>query len=276
MDLNHRIEARFGVSTEIGKTVEENETITRILSRGSHRIFKPEPVSQDLLDTLLATAFSAPSKSDLQQASVIHIQDQEKQQRIAHLSAKTKWIAEAPIFLVWCGDHRRIQQLANWRKHPFANDHLDSFMNAAVDAGICMQTFIIAAESVGLGCCAVSEIRDHIQPLSQELRLPPYVFPVAGLCVGWPQNPTTISMRLPLSTTVKVDVYEDNNLIEEVKKYDTRREKRENTPPNQQRFVEEFGVSDNYGWSENRTRQYSHPMRENFGEYIRTQGFTLS
>jgi nitroreductase/FMN reductase [NAD(P)H] len=65
--------------------------------------------------------------------------------------------------------------------HTFANDHLDAFMNAAVDAGFCMQTFIIAAESFGLGCCPVSEIRDHIQLLSDELELPQHVFSVAGL-----------------------------------------------------------------------------------------------
>ena len=62
-------------------------------------------------------------------------------------------VADAPVFMVWCGDNRRIRRLCEWREHAFANDHLDAFMNAAVDAAIAMQTFIIAAESVGLGCC---------------------------------------------------------------------------------------------------------------------------
>ena len=84
----------------------------------------------------------------------------------------TRWVADAPLLLVWCGDSRRIRRLAEWRGHAFANDHLDAFMNAAVDAGICMQTFIVAAESVGLGCCPISEIRDHIEPLSAELGVP--------------------------------------------------------------------------------------------------------
>ncbi len=276
MSINRQIRSRFGLPTETGKSTEGNETITNILSRRSHRAFKADRVPKDLLDTLFATAFSAPSKSDLQQACVIHIQDKTKQQRIANASAKTQWVADAPVFLVWCGDSRRIRKLSEWRGHPFANDHLDAFMNAAVDAGICMQTFIIAAESFGLGCCPVSEIRDHIQLLSDELELPQHVFPVAGLCVGWPRGQPDVSMRLPMTTTVKTDTYEDENLIEEVSAYDIRREKIDKTRPEQQRYVEEFGISSNYGWSENRTRQYSRPARDDFGRYIRNQGFNLS
>lgn len=276
MSINHLIESRFGLPGETGKSIPESQTITNILSRRSHRTFTADPIPPDLLDTLLATAFSAPSKSDLQQACVIHIKDQAKQQRIANLSPKTQWVADAPVFMVWCGDSRRIRKLADWRNHVFANDHLDAFMNAAVDAGICMQTFIVAAESLGLGCCPVSEIRDHIQHLSEELELPQHVFPVAGLCVGWPRHGSSISIRLPMTTTVKVNTYNDENLIADVSDYDARREGIEKTPPEQQRDVGEFGVSANYGWSENRTRQYSHPARDDFGRYIREQGFNLS
>ncbi len=41
-------------------------------------------------------------------------------------------------------------------------------------------------------------------------------------------------------------------------------------------MVEQFGVSTDYGWSENRTRQYNVPARTDFGRYIRDQGFDLS
>jgi nitroreductase/FMN reductase [NAD(P)H] len=225
ISLNSRIQSRFGLSNEIGKTTEGNGRISNILTRRSHRAFRQEEISEDLLNTLFATAFSAPSKSDLQQACVIHV---------------------------------------------------DAFMNAAVDAGICMQTFIIAAESFGLGRCPVSEIRNQVQLLSDELELPKHVFPVAGLCLGWPQQDSRLSMRLPLTTTVKTNRYNDDELFTEVADYGLRREEIEQTPAAQQRFVEAMGVAENYGWSENRTRQYSRPAREDFGSYIRRQGFNLS
>ncbi len=276
MTINEDIQRRFGLPTEIGETVSSNKTLSDILSHRSCRAYKPDPISEELIQTLFAAAFSAPSKSDLQQACVIRIEDRTKQQRIASLSPYTAWVATAPVFMVWCGDSRRIRRLSEWRGHPFANDHLDAFMNAAVDVGIAMQTFIIGAESVGLGCCPVSEIRDQIYPLSSELKLPKWVFPVAGLCVGWPAKETRTSLRLSLHTTVHLNSYDDSELIEQVADYDRRREDIEQTPSEEQRMVEKFGISSEYGWSENRTRQYSVPARTDFGRYIRDQGFDLS
>ena len=275
MNLKQLIEDRFGLETDTGVSVEDNGTLGSILNRRSCRAFTDEEIPPDLLDTLLAVAFSAPSKSDLQQACVIHVADRDKHRRIAEMNTATRWVAEAPLFLVWCGDSRRIRRLAEWRGNAFANDHLDAFMNAAVDAGICMQTFIVAAESVGLGCCPVSQIRDNVQAVSDELELPRHVFPVAGLAVGWPQADAPLSMRLPPSVTLMTDRYDDTNLLDEVSAYDRRREAGMPTPPAEQLGVEEFGIADDYGWSEMRTRQYARPARTDFGAYIRAQGFNL-
>ena len=110
MSINQHIHARFGLACETAASIDANETISNILTRRSHRAFTQDPISADMLDTLFATAFSAASKSDLQQACVIHVKDKSKQRRIADLSPSTRWIAEAPVFLVWCGDSRRILQ----------------------------------------------------------------------------------------------------------------------------------------------------------------------
>jgi len=83
-------------------------------------------------------------------------------------------------------------------------------------------------------------------------------------------------MRLPMSVTVKTNAYTDDNLFEDVEKYDARREAIEQTPPGEQINVDRFGVADSYGWSEKRTRQYTEPAREDLGTYIRQQGFKLS
>lgn len=276
MSINERIKQRFGLPTQTGLNITQNKTLCDILGHRSCRTYKSEAVPQELVQTLLAAAFSAPSKSDLQQVCVILIEDRAKQKRIAALSSATAWVVGAPLFMVWCGDSRRIRRLAEYRRHSFANDHLDAFMNAAVDTGIAMQTFIIAAESVGLGCCPVSQVRDQIDPLSSELALPKWVFPVAGLCVGWPDEAGRISLRLPLQTTVHLDRYDDSDLFHQVANYDRRREAVEQTVPDQQRMVQQLGVSSDYGWSENRTRQYSVSARADFGQYIRRQGFNLN
>ena len=276
MSLNQLIIDRFGLDTFESAEIATNKTINDILDRRSCRSFSEEPVSEKLLNALLAAAFSAPSKSDLQQRSVVLIKDAQKKKRISQLTPAIDWIDQAPVFMVWCGDNRRIRRISGWREHPFANDHLDTFMNAAVDTGIALQTMVIAAESVGLGCCPVSQIRDQIKPLSTELGLPEWVFPVAGLCIGWPNETPKLSMRLPLDVTVHVDKYNDENLITRVERYDRCREEIEQTPAAQQRMVEEYGICEDYGWSEDRSRQYAQPQREDFGSYIRGQGFNLS
>lgn len=51
---------------------------------------------------------------------------------MVNASPSTQWAADAPVFLVWCGDSRRIRKLGDWRGHAFANDHLDAFMNKAI------------------------------------------------------------------------------------------------------------------------------------------------
>ena len=275
MNINQLIEARFGLETDSGESVEGNATLDLLLSHRSQRTFADEGIPPDLLETLFAAAFSAPSKSDLQQACVIHVADKDKHRRIAELNPATRWAADAPVLLVWCGDSRRIRRLAEWRGNAFANDHLDAFMNAAVDAGICMQNFIVAAESVGLGCCPVSQIRDHVRAVSDELELPRHVFPMAGLAVGWPRGEAPLSMRLPLAVTRMTDRYDDANLFDEVSAYDRRREAGAPTPPQEQLGVDRFGIAEDYGWSEKRTRQYAQPARTDFGAYIRAQGFNL-
>ena len=109
-----------------------------------------------------------------------------------------------------------------------------------------MQTFIIAAESVGLGCCPVSEVRNNIEPLSEELGLPDWVFPVAGLCLGWPVDDGTLSMRLPLRVTVHDNAYDDDGLFEQVAAYDRARERHTPTPPEKQRMADRFGIAEDY------------------------------
>lgn len=275
MSFQQKYEARFGRQTDDDTAAAAGPVMEHMLEHRSCRRFEAEPVPDALLDAILAAALSAPSKSDLQQRCVIRVRDEAKLGRLAEYAPGIHWIASAPVFLVWCGDNRRIRRLADWRGHEFANDHLDAFMNAAVDAGIALQAFITAAESAGLGCCPVSEVRNRVFDLSRELGLPSHVFPVAGLAVGWPAEMPGISMRLPPDVTVHEETYDDTDLLAQVAAYDRAREAVDRTPENQQLMVDRFGVCEDYGWSERRTRQYAISARADFGAYIRGQGFRL-
>lgn len=270
------IEERFGLPSEQGLDAPAEGALATLLAHRTHRRFKPDPVPDALLRTLLACAFSTPSKSDLQQASVVLVKDPEKRRAIAALIPAMPWIAAAPEFMVFCGDGRRIRRICELRGKPFANDHLEGFMNCAADAAMTLQSFIVAADAAGLGCCPISVVRNHAEAVSGLLELPDAVFPFAGLCLGWPARQGYVSMRLPPAATVHVDRYDDDGLEAEVDAYDRRRHARYAVPPAEQRRTEAYGVAPFYGWSEDKARQVSEPERADFGAYLRRRGFSLT
>jgi nitroreductase/FMN reductase [NAD(P)H] len=94
--------------------------------------------------------------------------------------------------------------------------------------------------------------------------------------VGYPSQPGFISMRLPPAITVHTDRYDDRDLPIRLEDYDRRREARNATPRENQRFRERFGHAEPYGWSEDKARQYSVPERHNFGPFVRGHGFGLA
>src|SRR5207248_966330 len=75
-----------------------------------------------------------------------------------------------------------------------------------------MQTFILAAETAGLGCCPISAVRNNPDAVAALLHLPDKVFPVAGLCAGYPAAAGYLSMRLPLAVALHTDRYDDTYL----------------------------------------------------------------
>ena len=267
------LQTRYGCDFPVAAAQPGLADLAVIAEHRSIRRYAAAPVDPELLRLLFACALSAPTKSDLQQADIIHVADPEKRRRIVATIPDMAWIFDAPVFLVFCGNNRRIRRIGQWRGKPFANEHLDHFMNAAVDAGIVMMNFIRAAEAAGLGTCPISAIRNAATANSRELGLPEGAFPVAGLCVGYPASPGHISPRLPLDVTVHTDRYDESRLQEQVDAYDRRRHAYH--PYGKQRRTGSFGTADFYGWSEDKARQYAEPERADFGAYIRRQGFSL-
>lgn len=248
-----------------------------LAARGSCRYFQERKVAPELIDTLCALALSAPSKSDLQQRDIVIVEDRSIRARIDQLLTNgplaQAWIPGAPAMLVFCGNNRRQRQLHQWRAKPFANDHLDAFFNAGVDAGIALSAFVLAADAAGLGCTPISAIRNHADEVSQLLGLPDHVFPVAGLGVGWPLRQPHTSLRLPLASTVHRDGFSEEGIEAAVDAYDRRRAAV--APIREQRAVDTFGKAEFYGWSEDKVRQYASPEREDWGRFVRKKGFRL-
>ena len=267
------LKARFGSAPALAEAPKGVEALADMADRRVMRRYLDKPVDPALVETLCAVALSAPSKSDLQQADIVIVDDKSQRARLEALLPDNPWVKAAPVFLVFCGNNRRHRLLYAWRKQPFVNDHLDPFFNASVDAGIVLATFVAAADRVGLGTCPISAIRNHPEEVSDILDLPDHVFPVAALGAGWPSFAGVMSPRLGLDVTVHHDRYDETGLREKIAAYDRRRTAVQ--PYKTQRFTDKFGESDSYGWSEDKVRQYSVPERVGFGAFVRKKGFNL-
>jgi nitroreductase len=270
---------RFGLDAPEPAGVPPNETVAGILSRRSIRRYRDDPVSDDLLRVLLACAQSAPAKSDLQQYSIIRVTDAAKKARLAEL-AVTDWLATSPVLLVFCGDLRRVWRLSKLRGKAYGQNTLDSFMNAAVDAGLALQAFVIAAEAAGLGCCPISQVRVKIDETAALLELPEGVFPLAGLSAGWPAEDRAVTLRLPPALVIHENRYDDGNdgdFGAEIDGYDRRRDAAFPIPRRSQFHNDLYGPAAFYGWSEHVARRLSRPEgRETLRAFLQKRGFKLA
>lgn len=269
------IERRFGDGGPSGDGVADNELIRRVLSRKTVRRYSDQIPSDSLLDLLVAASLSTSAKSDFQQASILRVTDSAQRADIGKLFPSMPWIGMSPVFFVFLGDARRLQRIGELRGKPVRNGTLEGFFNASVDAALAMQTMILCAESAGLGVCPISVIRNEIDKVAGILGLPDLVFPVAGLCVGYPLGEGFVSLRLPRRATTHRDRYDDGALPHAIDDYDRRRDARHAIPKEQQRSNAEFGEAVFYGWSEDKARQAAKAEGAAFPPYLRSHGFSF-
>lgn len=271
--LSPLITQRFDDGMADGLADAGGNLLAQVLARRTVRRYTDTLPSDALLASLTAAALSASAKSDFQQASILRVVNPALRERIGALFPAMPWIGAAPVFYVFLGDARRLQRIGALRDKPVANGTLEGFFNAAVDAALVLQTFMLAAESEGLGCCPISVIRNRIDEIAALLGLPDQVFPVAGLCLGYPAEGGHVSLRLPRQVTVHLDRYDDSALPALVDGYDQRRHARHAVA--QQRNPARFGVAPFYGWSEDKARQAAEPEGAAFPKYLRNHGFSL-
>ena len=270
---NGLTEGRYGFDLETPADVPDG--VQALLNRRVIRKYKTNPISEQTMALLLSAAQSAPTKSNLQQYSIVIIRDPEVRNAVSELVPSMPWVRNAPVIAIFLGDVRRIRRLAEIRGHTYQNNNADTFMNATVDAALAMQCFITAADYLGLGTCPISYVRNRIDDLAEILDLPDGVFPISGLCIGYPDDAGYVSMRLPQKVVVHQDLYNDDGLETDVKDYDDRNHERFALTPTKQRHTDKYGVLEKCTWSENVARQLSLPERAGFADYLKRKGINL-
>lgn len=224
-DTQSLIDARYGrQSAKAEATQPENPVLTTILSHASVRHFSDQDITDDILNVLISAAQSAPTSSNLQPWSVVAIQNAGKRQRIAALSANQAFVAKAPLFLIWLVDLHRLSHIVDASdlqldsaKELTGVDYVDTFLVGVTDATIAAQNTVLAARSLGLGSVYVGAIRNHLDKIIAELKLPPQVFPLFGLALGYPDpaHQAAIKPRLASSVVLHREEYREDAFSEQ-------------------------------------------------------------
>ena len=276
IDVSNLYQNRYGKKTDQNfSKIDITPLINSIISRASVRKFSKKNISKELLTLLLTAAQSAPSKSNLQQYSIMVIQNQSLKNEISKLIGDTKWALTAPVFLLFLADIRRNIKITNHKGYNHKNNNVDTFMNGVIDSALSMQSMISASESFGLGICPISMIRNIIEEVKNLCKLPKGVFPIAGLALGWPDEKSPVSIRLPQDIVTHYNTYNEKNLMDKINQYDERVFKVAPIERNKQRHIDIYGVAKKGTWSENISRQLSVPERSNFKKWLKDNGFNL-
>ena len=193
------LRARYGADA-VPAIAAMNQVLRRQLAHCTVRAYLPDALPPRTLETLVAAAQSAPSSSNLQLWSVIAIEDAGRKARLAQVAGGQAHIEQAPLFLVWLADLSRADRVAATRGRALEGcAYLESFVVAAIDAGLAAQNAAVAAESLGLGTCYVGAMRNDPERVAAELGLPPRAMALFGMCVGRedPARRSEIKPRLP-------------------------------------------------------------------------------
>lgn len=210
-DITELLKHRYGIGG-LNSEIPGNDCINTLLSHHSVRAYLSKSLPAGLLETLVAVAQSAATSSNLQTWSVVAVEEPQRKEKLAQLANNQAHIQQCPLFLVWLADLARLTHIAETRALPHEGlDYLEMFLTAVVDAALAAQNAVIAAESLGLGTVYIGAMRNHPEEVAQVLGLPPHVFPVFGLCVGYPspETNTTVKPRLPQSVVLHRETYHD-------------------------------------------------------------------
>jgi nitroreductase len=200
-----------------------NDTLKTLLAHRSVRSFLETPLPPGTLELLIAAAQSAPSSSNLQLWSVVAVEDSARKARLADYAAQQRHIKQAPLLLVFLADLAILHETATTQEITLNGiDYLDTFLMAAIDAALAAQNVVTAAESMGFGTVYAGAIRNQPEDVIRELNLPPYVFPVFGLSIGYPnpERPTQIKPRLLQCAILHREQYSNDGTQQAVSDYD--------------------------------------------------------
>ncbi len=240
-----------------------NQTIDVLKNHRSIRKYKDKPIEEETLRTLVEAGQWASTSSYVQAYSVIRVKNPDKREAMAVLSGDQKNVRTAPEFLVFCADLNRLKKACDVHEVNMEDGFIELMLIASVDAALVAQNVLVAAESLGLGGVYVGGLRNDPKQMSELLNLPERVYPVFGLCLGWPDQNPDQKPRLPQSLVFFEDTYKEpkeevlNEYDAAVKKY----------------YIDRTKGRLDHSWTEQMSEKLSKETRPHMLKYLNDKKF---
>jgi len=171
----------------------QNTIIETMLNRKSIRKYKPETPSDEVIHTIVRAGQQAPFAYQL--CSLL-------------LSRKIENNPfKAPLYFIICVDSHRFELIMARRGWQRGSNDLSLLVLGIQDAALMAENMVIAAESLGLGSCFLGGVPYQAKEIVREYKLPPRVFPMVGLAMGYPASNPPTRPRYPLGFTLFEDQY---------------------------------------------------------------------
>ncbi|SDI83490.1 oxygen-insensitive NADPH nitroreductase [Paenibacillus naphthalenovorans] len=251
--------------------VEPNPDVLKLLqNHRSIRKFRDQKISDPDLVNIITSAQAAPSSSHGQSYSIIGVTDPIRKKKLAEYAGSQPQVESCSHFLVFCADLYRLEKIALQQgvNMTAAIESTEMFMVATIDAALVAQNAAIAAEALGLGIVYTGGLRNHPYEVAQLLELPKRVYPVFGMCIGYPGEIPDQKPRLPLEA-----IYFENKYkrFEEVNKHLHQYDE----------IMRAYYLNRTHGirsetWSETMTNKRKRPRRMNMKSFLSEQGFPLA
>ncbi len=187
-----------------------NPVIDLLKNHRSIRQFTSEPVSDEQIEAIIDAAGWSATSNFVQAYSVIRVTNMETRRQIAELAGDQTWVEKSPVFFMFCADLKRSQNACKLENKEMASGFTEQLILASVDVGIAAQNAMIAAESMGLGGVFIGGIRNDPEKVCDLLKIPDQVYPVFGLCLGYPEGKSEQKPRLPVKVILKEEYYQED------------------------------------------------------------------
>ena len=241
-----------------------SSVIDLLKSHRSIRKFTDKAIDPDVLNNIFLAGQAAATSSFLQGSTIIRVQNKSTRESLARLAGNQPYVESAAEFMIFCADLKRAGNYCKEYGKPFEGDYTEHFIIATVDVALMAQSLVTAAESVGLGICYIGGIRNNPVDVSKLLELPIGVYPVFGLCLGYPDQDPEIKPRLPLSVILKDEVYNERGDQEKIREYDEKI---------RDYYRTRTGGGHGISWTEQVATLLSEKSRPHIKAFLEEQGF---